>query len=142
MVNSSNLRIYLAVRKVDEASALEDKLVLDGFDVSRFRNARELWEGFQQRPARFIITDRRFGDKFSGLDLTREIRQHQPLPYVYIVAMSVMKRLNEIKEGLMVGVDDYLVKPPNPFQLRSRILVGMRWLIYIDSLFEGKTAGQ
>jgi DNA-binding response OmpR family regulator len=61
------------------------------------------------------------------------------LPYVYIVMRSVMNRLAEIKEGLAMGVDDYLIKPHNPFQLRSRILVGTRWLNYIDSLYEGKT---
>jgi DNA-binding response OmpR family regulator len=52
--------------------------------------------------------------------------------------LSVMNRLHDIKDGLTVGVDDYLLKPHNPFQLRSRILVGLRWLNYIDSLHEGK----
>jgi len=38
-----------------------------------------------------------------------------------------------------VGVGDYLVLPHNRFQLRSRALVGMRWLNYIDSLYEEKS---
>jgi hypothetical protein len=40
---------------------------------------------------------------------------------------------NQLKIYLGIGVDDY------PFQLRSRILVGTRWLNYTDSLYEGKT---
>jgi DNA-binding response OmpR family regulator len=138
MINASNLHIYLAVRKLEERSHLEDQLVLDRFDVSSFPTARALWDAFQQKSARFIITDRRFGDEFSGLDLARQVRQHYLLPYVYIVMLSVMNRLHDIKDGLTVGVDDYLLKPHNPFQLRSRILVGLRWLNYIDSLHEGK----
>jgi DNA-binding response OmpR family regulator len=118
---------------------LEDQLVLDGFNVTTVSTATAAWEAFQERPGRLIITDRRFDDGFSGLDLAREVRQHFMLPYVYIVMLSVMNRLKEIKEGLAVGVDDYLIKPHHPFQLRSRILVGMRWLNYIDSLYEGKT---
>jgi hypothetical protein len=31
-------------------------------------------------------------------------------------------------------VDDYLVYPHNSFQIRSRVLVGLRWLTYIDSI--------
>lgn len=50
-----------------------------------------------------------------------------------------MNNLKQIKEALAVGTDDYLVRPHNPFQLRSRVLVGMRWLNYIDSLYEGKS---
>lgn len=138
MVNTTNLHIYLATRVPEDTSHIEDSLVLDGFDISTFPSAKALWEAFQQRPGRLIITDRRFEDGFSGLDLAREVRQHHLLPYVYIVALSVRNSLMEIKEGLAVGVDDYLIKPHNPFQLRSRILVGMRWLNYIDSLYEAK----
>ena len=139
MVNADNLHIYLATRKREDASHIEDTLVLDGFNVSTFPSASALWDAFRQKPARFIITDRRFDDGFGGLDLAREIRQHYLLPYVFIVMLSIMNRLKDIKEGLAAGVDDYLLKPHNPFQLRSRLLVGTRWLNYIDSLYEGKS---
>jgi DNA-binding response OmpR family regulator len=140
MINADNLHVYLVVGKRETRSHLEDQLVLDGFNVSTFASASEAWEAFPQRPARLIITDRRFEDDFSGLDLARNVRQHHMLPYVYIVVLSIMNRLQEIKEGLAAGADDYLLKPHNPFQLRSRILVGMRWLNYIDSLYEGRSA--
>ena len=43
-------------------------------------------------------------------------------------------QIRDIKEGLNLGVDDYLVSPHNPIQIRSRVLVGMRWITYIDSV--------
>lgn len=138
MAISDKLLLYIAIRKSEDRSRMEDLLVLDGFDVSVFASAAALWEAFQHKPARFVITDRRFGDEFNGIDLVRRIRQEYPLPYVYVVVLSFMNRLNEIKEGLGAGVDDYLIKPYNQFQARSRVLVGMRWLAYIDSLFELK----
>lgn len=102
--------------------------------MSTFSSASDLWERFQARPARLVITDRRFGDDFDGLELVRKIRKHYQLPYIYAMMRSVGSQLEEIREGLTAGVDDYLVKPHNPFQIRSRALVAMRWLTYIDSI--------
>jgi DNA-binding response OmpR family regulator len=137
MVTAQSLRVYIATRKPAERSQIEDALVLDMFDVRSFATAAELWEVFQQKPARLIITDRKFGDNFTGLNLATELRKRPAPPYVYIVMLSAMGRLNEIKEALAVSVDDYIVRPYNRFQIRSRILVAMRWLNRIDSLQAG-----
>ncbi|MBI4326664.1 MAG: response regulator [Chloroflexi bacterium] len=139
MVNAVNVKLYLAVKGREERSHMEDVLVLDGFNVRTFGTAKELWTAFQQTPARIVMTERRFAGGFTGLDLVVNIRKHHLTPYVYAVVLSTMNSLKQIKEALAVGVDDYLVRPHNPFQLRSRALVGMRWLNYIDSLFEGKS---
>jgi DNA-binding response OmpR family regulator len=135
------VHIYLAIRKADDRSNMEDQLVLDGADVSSFASASELWDAIQARPARFVITDRLFGDDFGGLDMVRRIRERFPLPYVYVLMRSNMSQLKEIEDGLRAGVDGYLVKPHNAFQIRSQVLVGLRWLTYIDSITLGtKTA--
>lgn len=139
MVNADNLKLHLAVKKRDDRSHLEDTLVLDGFNIRSFATASELWEAFQQTPVRIVISERRFADGFTGLDLVSNIRKYHLMPYVYTVVLSTMANLKEMKEALAVGVDDYLVLPHNRFQLRSRALVGMRWLNYIDSLYEGKS---
>lgn len=140
VANLTNTPIYISIRKPDDRSKLEDQLVLDGADVSAFPTAKELWELFQTRPARFIITDQRFGDEFNGLELTRQIRKHYPLPYVYVLMRSLRQQVKEIQEGLGAGVDGYLVKPHHQFQIRSQVLVGLRWLSYIDSINPGSSA--
>jgi PleD family two-component response regulator len=134
MPSLTNINIYLAIRKEDDRSSIVDQLVLDGADVSAFTSARELWDRFQERPARFVVTDRRFAPDFDGMELVRKIRKHYQLPYIYVLMRSRMGQLKEIKEGLELGVDDYLVYPHNPFQIRSRVLVGLRWLTYLDSI--------
>jgi PleD family two-component response regulator len=134
MASLTTTSIYLAIRKEDDRSHIEDELVLDGADVSTFGSAKDLWEHFQARPARLVITDRKFGDDFDGMELVRKIRKHYQLPYIYVLMRSAMSQLDEIRTGLEAGVDDYLVKPHNPFQIRSRVLVAMRWLTYIDSI--------
>jgi len=139
MVNAENLKLYLAVKKRTERSQMEDSLVLDGFNIRTFATASELWDAFQKTPARIVISERRFPNGFDGIKLVRNIRQYHLTPYVYSVVLSTMANLKDMKAALAVGVDDYLVLPHNRFQLRSRVLVGMRWLNYIDSLYEGKS---
>jgi PleD family two-component response regulator len=129
-----NLLIYVAVRRNGERSQMENLLLGDGFDVSAFATAGKLWDHFQARPARFIITDKRFGQEFSGLDLAQYVREFFPAPYVYILLRSVEEQLAEIEKALAAGVDDYIIKPPNPVQIRARVMVGLRWLAYLDSL--------
>jgi DNA-binding response OmpR family regulator len=134
MASIKTTNIYLAIRKQEDRSHIEDELVLDGANVSTFGSAKDLWEHFQVRPARLVITDRRFGDGFDGMELVRKIRKHYQLPYIYVLMRSVMGQLDQIRAGLEAGVDDYLITPHNPFQIRSRVLVAMRWLTYIDSI--------
>ena len=134
MPTLENTLLYLAVKNRPERSQFEDGLVLDGIDVTTFASAAALWEAFQHRQARLVVTERRFDDDFDGLALTRAIRENFRLPHTYICMVSKLSHLNEIREGLAAGVDDYLVKPHNPFQIRTRVLVGLRWLTYIDSV--------
>jgi len=117
-----------------------DTLVLDGFNVTGFHNAETLWNRFKIRPARIVISDRRFELGLSGLELAQAIRRDFLTPYCYILLRSTLNHLPEIEEGLDAGADDYLIKPHNPIELRSRILVGLRWLTYIDSLLEPQNA--
>lgn len=130
--------IYITLRNQTQRSQMEDSLVLDGFNVTTFPTAKALWEVLLERPTRFVITERRFPDGFTGLELCRHIRQDFLLPYVYVVMFSTQNRLGEIKEALAAGADDYLVKPLTPVQVRARVMVGHRWLAYIDSLHKPK----
>ena len=52
MVNAENLKLYLAVKKRDDRSQMEDSLVLDGFNIRAFGTAAKLWDAFQRAPAR------------------------------------------------------------------------------------------
>jgi len=130
------IHIYIVVSEREARSQMEDILVLDGFDVSTFATPKDLWEHFQTRPARFIIIDESFGGEFSGLDVVKTIRRQNLLPYVYVLVRSTIEQLSEIEAALAAGANDCLVifKRHDPFQIRSKILVGLHWLNYIDSV--------
>lgn len=135
------IRIYIALKRTDDRTHCADSMVVDGFNVTAFPSADDLWSQFQLRPARIVMTERRFEFGLSGLQLVERIRKQQPWPYVYVAVLSAMNQLEEIEQGLEVGVDDYLLKPFNPLQLRARALVALRWLSYLDSLVETQPEG-
>lgn len=65
------------------------------------------------------------------MELAQEICQLFQLPYVYFLMRSRLGRLEEIKAGLKLGVKDYLIFQHNPSQIRSWVLVGLKWLTCI-----------
>lgn len=115
------------------SSRLELTLSEAGHEVLSFTSAKQLWESFPVRRPRFIITERMFNDGFSALNLCRLVRRDYLLPYVYIYIISRRHEIAEIEEGLNAGADDYSIKPVSSPQVRTRVLVGLRWLAYIDS---------
>ena len=136
------IQIYIAAKRQDDRCHLVDSMVVDGFNGTAFPSAGDLWQHFQLRPARIVVTERRFDFGLSGLELVGRIRKLQPWPYVYVVVISSLSRMEEIAQGLEAGVDDYLLKPFNPLQLRARALVALRWLSYLDSLVQDPVPGQ
>ena len=116
------------------ASRLELTLTEAGYEVLAFTSAQQLWESFPARRPRFIITERMFSDGFSALNLCRLVRRDYLLPYVYVYVISRRHEANEIGEALDAGANDYSIKPVSSFQIRTRVLIGLRWLEYIDSI--------
>lgn len=78
------ITICLAVSDPVRSTKLEKILGEDGYDVVSFRTAKEIWDNFEWRRPRYIITDLKFPDGFSGLNLCREVRSRYMLPYAYI----------------------------------------------------------
>jgi len=134
MAKAQKYKVALAIQNPDLMTRIEINLDEVGFETFSFKSAEQAMSCFNVRRPRIIITERRFKSRFAGLDLCRQIRKYYLLPYIYIIILSNMSRYSEIDDAISVGADDYLVKPFNPFQIRSRIRVAVKWLSYIDSI--------
>ncbi|HUI05746.1 MAG TPA: response regulator [Verrucomicrobiae bacterium] len=132
--NPTKFSICLAIAKPLQASRLETELVTEGFDVLAFHSAKEIWDNFEWRHPRYVITDLNFSDDFPATKLCQAIRARYMLPYVYIHVLGNASRVADIEAALDSGANDYSVKPLSGFQLRARVRVGLRWLQYIDSI--------
>ncbi len=69
-----------------------------------------------------------------GIDVLRRIRKLSQSSYVYTVMMTAKNQKKDRQTAMDAGVDDYLAKPIDPTELRSRIMVGKRILELQQSL--------
>jgi two-component system, cell cycle response regulator len=69
-----------------------------------------------------------------GIDVLRRIRELSPGTYVYTVMLTAKSQKQDRIAAMDAGADDYLSKPVDPAELRSRIMVGKRILDLQQSL--------
>ncbi len=62
----------------------------------------------------------------SGLDLCRRIRSRDAMEYVYFMLVTALDDSEHALAGIAAGVDDCLVKPVRPFDLKLRLMVAER----------------
>lgn len=69
-----------------------------------------------------------------GIDVLRHIRRLTQGNYIYTIMLTAKNRKNDLLTAMAAGADDYLSKPVDPAELRSRIMVGKRILELQQSL--------
>jgi two-component system cell cycle response regulator len=69
-----------------------------------------------------------------GIDVLRRIRKLTQGKYVYTVMLTSKNQKKDRMMAMDAGADDYLSKPVDPAELRSRIMVGKRILELQQSL--------
>jgi two-component system, cell cycle response regulator len=63
-----------------------------------------------------------------GLEVCRRARAHRPGVPMYLILVTSREARRDVIAGLDAGADDYVVKPPDPEELRSRLKAGIRVL--------------
>jgi two-component system cell cycle response regulator len=69
-----------------------------------------------------------------GIDVLRRIRKQSQGKYIYALMLTAKNRKQDLLTAMEAGADDYLSKPVDPAELRSRIMVGKRILDLQQSL--------
>ena len=69
-----------------------------------------------------------------GIDVLRRIRKQSQGNYIYTLMLTAKNRRTGSLTAMEAGADDYLSKPVDPAELRSRIMVGKRILDLQQSL--------
>jgi CheY-like chemotaxis protein len=108
-----------------------------GHEVVTTENGAQAWEILQAGGGpRLAILDWMM-PKLDGVEVCRKIREHDDLPYVYVILLTAKGQKKDVVAGLEAGADDYLVKPFDPQELSSRISVGER-ILNLEAALEGK----
>jgi len=83
----------------------------------------------ESEPIRLIVSDWLM-PKMDGLELCRRVRERNG-DYTYFILLSQMTATPENEDAaIAAGVDDFLIKPVNPRELKIRVHVAQRILDY------------
>jgi len=72
--------------------------------------------------------------KMEGLEICRRVRKQPTFPFIYIILITAKNSRQDIITALEAGADDFLSKPLQAEELRSRLAVGKRILTYHEAL--------
>lgn len=71
-----------------------------------------------------------------GVEVCRQLRAKDALPFSYLILLTARDSKQAVVEALEAGADDYLTKPYDAAELRSRIRVGARTILLHERLEE------
>jgi len=96
-----------------------------GYQFTALSNGSEAWTYLQERHPTIVLLDWNLPG-LNGIDLCRQIRDHEGGEYVYIIMLTSMTDQHDVMAGFDAGVDDYITKPFERELLHARIKVGWR----------------
>lgn len=120
----------LLIAEDDATSRLYLLKILEnwGFEVEDTRDGEEAWAAIQRSDCpRIAILDWMMPGR-DGPELCRNARDLPHGDSFYFILLTALDRKENIVQGLDAGADDYLAKPYDKDELRSRIRVGERIL--------------
>ena len=66
--------------------------------------------------------------EMSGIEIVKGVRREKPESPIYMILVTAKAEKDDLIEGLEAGADDYVIKPFNSDELRSRMYAGIRIL--------------
>jgi signal transduction histidine kinase len=106
----------------DQRQYLRAQMQAWGMEVDAFASADEAWHAIQSKPYELVVCDIVLGGRMSGSRLINRIRrQEAPLGNIPVIAASAFDNPARRIELFHIGIDDYVVKPILPLELKARI---------------------
>ena len=106
---------------------VRDMLELAGHEVAVACDGLEACGLLHQPPPDLILTDVRM-PKMDGFALLAEVRARFPWPEVAVIVMSAKGEQANIRQGMSMGADDYVVKPFMPDDLLRTVALRLERL--------------
>lgn len=107
-----------------------------GYEILEAEDGQSAWEILESDPSiQFVITDWMM-PRMDGVELCRRVKARENAPYTYLIIETIRGEKEAVSAGLDAGADDYMVKPIDRSELRSRVMAGERILRYEKLLSE------
>ena len=110
---------------------LRETLTQWGYQVVEAKDGEEAWEKMQLPDAPRLLLLDWLMPKLDGIALCERIRK-QLKYYPYIIFLTQVSGSENIIHGIEAGADEFLLKPVNFPELRSRLFAGERIIEYLN----------
>jgi CheY-like chemotaxis protein len=99
-----------------------------GYEVSCYPDGADAWRALTSDGAPELLLVDWMMPNVDGVELCSRIRSNADTKHSYIIMLTAKSNKTDLIAGLEAGADDYLVKPVDPEELKTRIHVGERTL--------------
>lgn len=120
------MRIMIVEDDPISRSLLETFLTQWGYDVLVTEDGMEAWKIIRESRAPNLIISDWMMPNMDGLDLCKKIREMVKHDYTYFILLTTKSDREDIIEGLDAGADDFITKPFDHGELKSRVKIGER----------------
>jgi DNA-binding response OmpR family regulator len=128
------MKILIAEDDITSRRLLDAFLVSWGYETVLAHDGLEAWELLQAHDNVGIVILDWMMPKMDGLEVCRKIRTAALTRPLYLIMLTARDGTDDMVTALTEGADDYLTKPFNRDELRSRIQVGLRTLTLQQNL--------
>jgi DNA-binding response OmpR family regulator len=118
-------RVLIVEDNPNEARALHDLLVWNGFEVALAATARQGWSRLRSWGPDAVVLDLGLPDA-DGLTLCRAIKSDAQLRDLPVLILTGRSAVRELVEGLRAGAEDYVAKPYDPREVLARLQALLR----------------
>lgn len=120
------MKVLIADDDALSRKILEDCLSEWGYDILMANNGNEAWDilGNSDRPNMAVLDWMMPG--MNGVEICRRLRLLSLPNYVYVILLTARSKREDVINGLESGADDYIIKPFNREELKSRLKIGQR----------------
>jgi len=124
------MRVLIADDDSVSRRMLETAVARMGYEVESRADGIQAWERLRQPDSPLLAVLDWMMPGLDGVDVCRRVRAQRPAAtgYIYVIMLTAKGQKQDLIAGLEAGADDYLVKPFDPQELRSRLAVGQRIL--------------
>lgn len=119
-VETDKPRIIIVDDEKINLRVIETVLDSEPYEIKSVLSAKEVIELLDEREWDLVIADVMMPN-MSGYELTREIRQRFSLSELPVLLVTARSSTKDIEAGFTAGANDYITKPIDAIELRSRV---------------------
>jgi diguanylate cyclase (GGDEF)-like protein len=96
-----------------------------GYECLTADDGARAWKTLTDQAVDVLVTDWMMPG-LDGPELCRRVRTSDDHSYTYIILATSLNERDDIVAGMEAGADDYLIKPLDPFDVRTRLIAAER----------------